>query len=431
MNWTKYNYLFEADEHCFLYNSLSNSFAELDRQTFDIVSKNKGNTERMLQELGEEELEKLKRMKAFVVSDAYELTKMRYVSLSRRFDSGSLLLTINPTLDCNFGCSYCFEKGQHHHLYMNDDVERDILAFIKKCKGIQKIRVTWFGGEPLMALPRIKSLTGKMKALAIDYSAGMISNGYLLTEKTAKELLNLSIKSVQVTLDGVARSHDKRRFLKNGGATYDRIVENLKRVHEKIPRLQISVRVNIDKSNEDDFLEIFNLFQEDPLLKGISINPAFVEDLSNGNLNDCLCNTQEQNAFLRRMFREHNLEFPYFYPSGGRMECAVRNPYAMVIGPEGELYKCWNDVGDKGKVYGHINGALTNEPLLLKYLTGSDPFEDERCKECILLPICSGGCPYLRIKRDEENPEISVCPLLKENLKDYLLFHYQNKKDND
>ena len=75
-----------------------------------------------------------------------------------------------------------------------------------------------------------------------------------------------------------------------------------------------------------------------------------------------------------------------------------------------------------------LDGRITNEPLLFRYLAASDPFDDEQCKECILLPVCGGGCPYERIKRDYEDNKINVCPLIKGNLKNYLLNHYTIKK---
>jgi uncharacterized protein len=41
-------------------------------------------------------------------------------------------------------------------------------------------------GEPLLAFNRIVSLTRKMQALGLKYKAGIITNGYLLTEDIAE-----------------------------------------------------------------------------------------------------------------------------------------------------------------------------------------------------------------------------------------------------
>ena len=96
---------------------------------------------------------------------------------------------------------------------------------------------------------------------------------------------------------------------------------------------------------------------------------------------------------------------------------------SIVIGPEGELYKCWNDVAKSNKVYGHIGIGITNERVLYDYLTKADPFDDERCRTCLLLPVCGGGCPYARMV-DMEKKTNKACPLNATNLPDYLWEHY-------
>lgn len=80
----------------------------------------------------------------------------------RRPNNRRLILTINPTLVCNFNRPYCFETT-HPNTYMSDKVEDDIIQYISSNKDIKAIDVTWFGGEPLLAFDRAKSLTPKIK----------------------------------------------------------------------------------------------------------------------------------------------------------------------------------------------------------------------------------------------------------------------------
>lgn len=423
MIWSKYNFYFESRGKYFLYNSLSNSFAELDEETYAVVKQqNPEDISRIASDIREQ----FQKMKVLVEDNVSDMRKIRYFSTAKRFKNNRLILTINPTLDCNFACPYCFE-GERTRRYMTDEVENSIIEYVQRHRHAESIRVTWFGGEPLLAFKRIKTLTQKFLQLDKDYSAGIITNGYLLTERIISEFNDLNIKSVQITLDGLAATHDKRRCLRNGGATFERIVANVKKLNEECPDIKISIRVNIDKNNEDDFIKVYSMFNSEVYNKSISVYPAFVEDMSKDKSNECVCNSHEQNTFLKKINAKYGLDFNKFYPISGRQECAIRNPYCVVIGPDGELYKCWNDVGDPTKIYGYLDGRITNEKLLLKYLMASDPFDDPHCKECILLPICSGGCPYFRIKRDEENEDVRVCPLIKDNLQEYLLLHYYNK----
>lgn len=66
-------------------------------------------------------------------------------------------------------------------------------------------------------------------------------------------------------------------------------------------------------------------------------------------------------------------------------------------------------------------GAISEQRI--HYLAGADQFENETCKECIMLPICPGGCPHTRLI-DERNGTRNACPLNVRNLKEYLWEHY-------
>lgn len=420
MIFSKYNYLFEVTSRYFLYNSMSNSFAELDEDTYRQFESLQGKDEIKIED--EKLLERLKKMKVVVESDEDLLLRLKYFSMFRHMDTHKLALTINPTLDCNFACPYCFE-GHHPKIYMTDEVEDGIVKFVKKHKDATSLDVTWFGGEPLLAFGRIETLTAKLLSLGLKYDAGIITNGYLLDGHVVSRLAALQIKSIQVTVDGLAPVHDKRRCLKGGGATFATIIENVKNVHTACPDINLCVRVNVDKTNADDFVELYRMFQQDDM-KGIKFSPAFVDDIR--DTNKCVLNSKEQYDYVVKLLKEHGIVFSGFYPKV-RMECFVRNANFVSIGPQGELYKCWNDIGNPDKVYGYIDGRITNEHVLLRYLAASDPFEDKACKECFLLPVCFGGCPYQRIKRDYENKNLDICPSMKEYLRTNLLLHEEIK----
>ncbi|MBD5174183.1 MAG: radical SAM protein [Bacteroidales bacterium] len=418
--WSKYNTLFKREGIYLFYNSLSNSFVELSQDYYDILSIYKSGD---VVNLKYKELESyLIRMKAVVEDDDYEIRRIKFINSARRFSQNTLTLTINPTFACNFACPYCFEEN-HPTTRMSDETEDSIIKFIKGYNP-KNISVTWFGGEPLLEFDRIKTLTKKLQDLNVSYHASIITNGYLLSKEKVHEFEKLSIRKVQVTLDGVKENHDCRRFLKGGKPTFDIIYNNLVYIGENLPTLEVGVRVNIDKDNSDTFIDVFNLLGTK--YPNIKVIPAFVDDVNNDGHLPCVMNIDEKFSYLRNLFRKYNLEFNNFYPSYLRMECAVRNPMSMVIGPDGELYKCWNDVANPKKVYGDIYGNISNEKILIDYLTKADPFENHKCNQCILLPVCSGGCPYARII-DLDRHSSKACPLNVTNLDDYLWEHYLHK----
>jgi uncharacterized protein len=60
-------------------------------------------------------------------------------------------------------------------------------------------------------------------------------------------LKTASIREIQVTLDGKGSVHDARRFLKGGGATFDKIVEGIDACLQN--GLPVNLRMVVDKEN--------------------------------------------------------------------------------------------------------------------------------------------------------------------------------------
>lgn len=424
--FSRYNRVFEREGIYLLYNSLSNSFVELDKESYDSLKHlQPGDSP---DSLPESLYGLLKQVKGIVVSDSREVDKLTYLVLKNRYRSDRLTLTLNPTTSCNFACPYCFEHT-HNGMSMTDVVENSIVDFVKNHPEVKNLNVTWFGGEPLLAFHRVESLTAKLLELDVNYTAGMITNGYLFTEEIASKLAKLKISRVQITLDGPEESHNSRRYLKNGGGTYARILDSIALLLKYAQEVNVIVRVNIDEQNADAFLPLYDDLMERFSGK-IQISPAFVGD-STEKGTSCLLDKQAQQSFLFKLFHDRGLNLIGFYPSMFRTECAVRGTSSFIIGPEGELYSCWNDVGNPDKVYGYLGGKMTDEWQFLKFKVTADAVYDKECQECLLYPVCGGGCPYERIKRHERGENPNDCPLLKQDIDEYLWNHYLFKNSNN
>lgn len=46
---------------------------------------------------------------------------------------------------------------------MSEDIMDSIVNYIMHKKGLENIRITWFGGEPLMAVPQMEMFYNKLK----------------------------------------------------------------------------------------------------------------------------------------------------------------------------------------------------------------------------------------------------------------------------
>jgi uncharacterized protein len=68
---------------------------------------------------------------------------------------------------------------------------------------------------------------------------------------------------------------------------------------------------------------------------------------------------------------------------------------AFAVTPSGGMVKCWNEVTTPGAEVRHLLRPTTGEMLRsAERWRQRDPFSLE-CRECLSLPICMGGCPYI------------------------------------
>jgi len=91
---------------------------------------------------------------------------------------------------------------------------------------------------------------------------------------------------------------------------------------------------------------------------------------------------------------------------------------SFLIDPEGNLYRCYNAVGDVSKAMGNIKNRIDYNHPRFTELFSFDPFQDEECRDCHLLPVCMGGCPDRRLRIGQNRGE--VCQTWKHNLQPML-----------
>lgn len=428
MKESKFNlfYMVENDKQKILaYNSRSNLLAIMDIEEFENF-KNCSITNKY-NDLDDVFLNELKRGYFLIDDSVNELEILRYNQQSARYNSTCLGLTIAPTLGCNFNCIYCYEKEHDNFKIMNAETQEALLKFIAdQCNTINRLYITWYGGEPLMAFDLIKEFSHKIIKLCneynVEYSSCIVTNGYLLSKDIAKEFKDIFIKNVQITLDGPEDIHNKRRFLKNGQGTFEKIINNLKNAIEYIPN--ISLRINIDKKNYKRIYEIIDLLIENNLQ---SIYPylGYVEPTNEIYDKDNCLTIQE---FSSIEFEFSNKIYSIFkntrYPKLVFNNCCADSLNSLVIDPEGNLYKCWSDIGISEYCIGNLFKNLSNKLKIYEYAL-YDPTMDKKCMECRILPICMGGCPRRRIDNF-----VSRCSTYKYNLKNYLYKIYEQSLKN-
>ncbi|WP_228386023.1 MULTISPECIES: radical SAM protein [unclassified Lactococcus] len=174
--------------------------------------------------------------------------------------SRTLQLIVLVHEDCNFRCTYCYEKFERGAMKKEtgDSVIRYVSNEIENHKeDYDRIQISWFGGEPLLNLNMIEYMSLKFMDIAkqnnIEYSSDITTNGYLLNKKVFSKLIKFNINTFQITIDGTEDYHDKQRILKNGHGTFNRIINNIQSFKSVIPsETCIIVRTNVGKDNFND-----------------------------------------------------------------------------------------------------------------------------------------------------------------------------------
>ena len=356
--------------------------------------------------------------------------------------SSELYEVIQPSAMCQLGCDYC---GQEHKKnYLPNDLFEKITARIRKkaaSGNYSNIGIGWFGGEPLMALPQIRVLSKELMALSkeigIPYSAKVVTNGLSLKKNIFYELVNeLNVTHIEVTLDGIAPYHDKRRLTKEGHSTFDIIVGNLNDIfnseaYDKCG-CKISIRCNVDGRNAEGVSPLIKLMAEYEWQT--KIDYFYVMGVYSWGGNDAHIKSLKKEEFAAMEINwmiemlEHGF-VPSLLPQRQKQVCMAVSKVSEMYDPYGNVFNC-TEVS-LTSFYNDTPYALGNLKFGEESIATGRPLSDWNdtlledkfpCHSCRMLPVCGGGCPK------SWHEDMRACPTAKFNIKDRLLLSYVASK---
>lgn len=348
---------------------------------------------------------------------------------------------IQPSANCQLNCTYCGQE--HSNKYMTTETQKNLIKRIKeninKQKNTTSLDVTWYGGEPLLAIDTIRSLTKEIfticKENKLTYYPMMITNGMLLTKKNIPIIIDeCKINTFQITLDGPSVIHDKNRPTKNGKGTFNTILQNIQEVTKNNFFIKsngrILIRININKNNYKHVDDLINILSKSNIQKYVDLDFAPIVDWGfNGASRDSFTREEFAQLEIKWIIKSNSLGFSYkqLLPKRGPV-CMVVNEFAEVYDAHGIITPCYEMnytkyYADSEHIIGNLNSSniIGNSPLRkwnLKLI------RDYPCFECKYLPLCGGNCPKDWIKKEP------ACPSFKFNLKDRMLLDFRHTKNN-
>lgn len=332
-------------------------------------------------------------------------------------NNNTLSITLLPAEFCNFNCSYCFVNHKEN-IYQKKWVYDAVINYIENKTDENnnlKVKIVWFGGEPLLNLEGIAYFAQKLELLCtqkgIQYEQHIATNGYLLSKDSFQQLLALNITNFLITFDGDKGYHDNIRQLKDDSGTFDTIYSNLLDISKTGPKkeFKIALRGNILRDNFESLSGLLNKYIRDfSTDKRFTMQFRPIIDFDNdkssiSQVKDKICNLDEQlllqNKLLFKMLPlgiESSNRLFSLLPTPTLSWCSSIHKNSLIVGADGEIYLCESHITEKDRAAGNISKdgkvTFTNDSSEWQAPLHEIVGTEYKCFSCKLLPICFGGC---------------------------------------
>jgi len=239
-------------------------------------------------------------------------------------------------------------------------------------------------------------------------------------------MVPLGLTGVKVTLDGDRETHDRMRPLRGGQGTFDRIIENVRRVAPLVP---VTIGGNFDMDTAGRYPALLDFLKAQdfagrivkvafkPIIKPAAqarpsgVIPLVPVEFNRQPLNgSCMtaaghstgrahvpaacspcdsCNLVDDEI---TSLREETLRRGFPTPDGVHMgPCEVYRRHSHTVGPDGSLYACPGFTGELALAVGHIDGRCEpDRAAAARRFERLAPWR--HCGDCPFIPVCGGGC---------------------------------------
>jgi radical SAM protein with 4Fe4S-binding SPASM domain len=160
-------------------------------------------------------------------------------------------VSFNVTNGCNLRCEHCFASSG---VPLERELTfKEISGFLRDLYGLGVFELEFSGGEPFV---RPDFLDILKLADSMDFSLEILTNGTLIDDKIVKILENLSVRTIQISIEGLKKTHETLR----GGGTFDRTLMAIKLL--KDAGMHVQARTTITKNSLSDIEALADLLVE-------------------------------------------------------------------------------------------------------------------------------------------------------------------------
>lgn len=376
-----YNIFVPHKEEIIIFNALSGALGKFDKDFYERFNSNS---------LNQSEIDILIKKGILIPADYDERKKMYLDRINGIKKSNFKNFRIWTTSGCNANCYYCFEKGVQATT-MNLQTARDTINFIKsRLNDDDFLRLEWFGGEPLLNTKIIDYISSEIQKICTDkrckLESLLITNGSLITQKVADKIRNeWHIDLIQITLDGFEEYYNRAKNYNDPiKYNFNGVIDSIKLLLDA--GIKVTIRMNYDTTNYESLSNLIDFLHIKFLgYRNISyyVYPIWSSD-------NFISTTKADGNFIKLV------ELLVKYKMGSirkivrlnykKNACQSWNENTFTILPDGNISKCCETYN---KIIGDIHNGIIDKQAFEFW---TNPELEEKCIDCIFLPICQGGC---------------------------------------
>ena len=291
--------------------------------------------------------------------------------------------TILTTTGCNARCFYCYEK-RTKPVTMTAETADKVVRYIVKHRGDEKVKISWFGGEPLVNAKVIDQICKGLREQGVPFRSTMISNGYLFDADKVQRAKDLwQLQQVQITLDGTEQTYNRvKAYVHQGVNAFERVLQNIAML--TAAGIRVSIRLNVDKHNIGEMAELVELLhQRFGANEHLSIysHELFVERTPEDEAEIFAQQKQLAQQIAACGYKNHKRGLQKDISLN---HCMADGDGSVVIAPNGHLGKCEHYIDSN--FFGHIDSEEHDKAILRKFKERQADID--ACATCFCYPQC-------------------------------------------
>lgn len=303
---------------------------------------------------------------------------------------------------CNLKCKYCFveEYAERNKAIMSSDVMRKSLELFRSSLISQRRtsgKIVFYGGEPLIAYKIIKEAILICKSWGYNIQYEIVTNGVLVDNSIATFFRDNGIR-LSISLDGPERINDANRCFRddtNKSGTYIKAMKSLKILlaHNVLTGISLTL-TELTIHNNKGIIEwlsnigtpyvAFNLLHDRN-----SKSTENYRSFASFCIEACDRLSLHDNRILRRKDCFENSDFIF-------CDCSALGINQIAIDPDGNIFVC-HCLREADEIVGNVASVYSFHDLLGRLKSSrwlnAAPLYRQKCRSCMALSICGGGCP--------------------------------------